>query len=306
MVSAAPLESVNEPSWRDHILPLPDHNLAWYELGSGPVVIGLSGGPGDDHTYLRPVVEPLAAQLRWILYDQRGTGSSVLDRQDNVTLQAERLVADLDALRRHLGQERVTLFGHSWGANLALLYAATHPTRVDRVVLVGLGPIDDELGAVAAANFMKGLSLAERRDHADLTQQFEQAIAVHDPERMADLHARRIVYFAHRAFHSREKAETFVEAYLAAGTHRKVNHRVNRLVSASYRAMPILQTLDRVTASLLVVYGYQDFEPITQAYLLRDRIPQTRISFLNRCGHVPWLEQPEAFYRELEAFFSGD
>lgn len=35
-------------------------------------MIALSGGPGDAHRSLRPVVEPLASQFRWILYDQRG------------------------------------------------------------------------------------------------------------------------------------------------------------------------------------------------------------------------------------------
>jgi len=40
-----------ELSWQEHILPLPDHDLAWYELGCGPTVLCLSGGPGDDHAY---------------------------------------------------------------------------------------------------------------------------------------------------------------------------------------------------------------------------------------------------------------
>ena len=66
-----------------------------------------------------------------------------------------------------------------------------------------------------------------------------------------------------------------------------------------------LPSPDQVSASLLVLYGYQDFEPITQAYLIRERIPQTRICFLNRCGHLPWLEQPEAFYREVGDFLAG-
>ena len=53
---------------------------------------------------------------------------------------------------------------------------------------------------------------------------------------------------------------------------------------------------------LLIVYGYQDFEPITRAYLPRDRLPHARASLLNECGHHPWLEQPEAFFEQLVRF----
>jgi proline iminopeptidase len=296
---------MHDLSWQEHILPLPDHNLAWYERGSGPTVIALSGGPGDDHSYLRPVVEPLAAQFRWILYDQRGTGRSVLARLDEQTLHPDRLVADLEALRLHLGQECLRLVGHSWGANLALLYSATYPDRADRVVLVGLGPLDEELGAVAAANLMKPLSRAERQEHARLGEQLERALEENDLGAMAEIHARRLALGARAWFLSPETATTFVEDYLAADAHRKLNRRVNRLVSAAYRKMPIWDRLHQVRAELLVLYGYQDFEPITQAYLLREHIPQTRICFLNKCGHVPWLEQPEAFYRELGTFLAG-
>src|SRR5947209_8126427 len=97
---------MHERNWQEHILPLLDHNLAWYERGNGPAVIGMTGGPGDDHSYLRPVVEPLASQFHWILYDQRGTGRSVLERQDEETLGVDRFVEDLEGLRVHLGQDR--------------------------------------------------------------------------------------------------------------------------------------------------------------------------------------------------------
>lgn len=130
----------------------------------------------------------------------------------------------------------------------------------------------------------------------------QQALEENDADRAAELHARRLPYFARGAFLSPEKAKQFVDDYLAADSHRKLNRRVNRTVLIHYRRMSIWPGLDRVSASLLVLYGYQDFEPTTQAYRIRERVPQTRISLLNRCGHMPWLEQPEAFYRELEEF----
>ena len=43
------------------------------------------------------------------------------------------------ALRAHLGQDRLLLVGHSWGAMLAMAYAAAHPDRIDRLILIGSG-----------------------------------------------------------------------------------------------------------------------------------------------------------------------
>jgi pimeloyl-ACP methyl ester carboxylesterase len=43
----------------------------------------------------------------------------------------------------------------------------------------------------------------------------------------------------------------------------------------------------KITAPAMVMYGYQDYEPITQAYLIKDHIPQTRITFIDECGHIP-------------------
>jgi proline iminopeptidase len=48
------------------------------------------------------------------------------------------LVADIEALRRHLGIERWLVFGGSWGSTLALAYAQTHPGSVTQLVLRGI------------------------------------------------------------------------------------------------------------------------------------------------------------------------
>jgi pimeloyl-ACP methyl ester carboxylesterase len=45
--------------------------------------------------------------------------------------------------------------------------------------------------------------------------------------------------------------------------------------------------------------------PITQAYLIKEHIPQTRITFINECGHIPWLDQPQAFRESISAFIDS-
>src|SRR5438477_4466880 len=118
---------MNGLTWQQRALPTPDLDLAWYEVGSGPTVLFLHGGPGTDHRYLRPLAEPLAEHFRCVMCDQRGSGCSHLGHLEETTLHVDRFVADIEALRTALSQDRLCLVGHSWGAELALLYAITYP-----------------------------------------------------------------------------------------------------------------------------------------------------------------------------------
>ena len=69
-----------------------------------------------------------------VLFDQRGCGRSTPhgETAQNTT---QDLIADIEALRIHLGIEKWLLFGGSWGSTLALAYAIAHPERVTGLVL---------------------------------------------------------------------------------------------------------------------------------------------------------------------------
>ena len=112
--------------------------LHYRSIGTGTPVVILSGGPGFEVDYMRPVAELLPAYRR-ILLEQRGTGRSRPPKLNGPDMTLEVAVADLEALREHLEQSRLVLVGHSWGGILAMAYAAAHPDRIDRLVLIGSG-----------------------------------------------------------------------------------------------------------------------------------------------------------------------
>ncbi len=126
-----------------------DTRLAVHLTGQGDPLLCLPGGPMLDSGYLRDL-GGLAAHRALAVLDLRGTGGSGTPA-DPASYRCDRQVADVEAVRRHLGLERLSLLGHSAGANLAYAYAAAHPDRVARLVLVapsvrGLG-IDISDGA---------------------------------------------------------------------------------------------------------------------------------------------------------------
>ncbi|MFF4042770.1 alpha/beta fold hydrolase [Streptomyces sp. NPDC001816] len=77
----------------------------------------------------------LTAHRRLIRLDLRRTGRSARP-EDSATYRCDRLVDDVEALRRHLGLDRIDLLAHSAGANLAVSYVSRHPERVGRLALI--------------------------------------------------------------------------------------------------------------------------------------------------------------------------
>ena len=102
---------------------------ARHYAGSGEPIVLLHGGPGMGD-YFDSLGEMLSPH-RVVSYDQRGCGKSSCDGSFEITDQ----IADLDAIRKHLGASRMHLFGHSWDGLLGQLYAKAHPERVASMVL---------------------------------------------------------------------------------------------------------------------------------------------------------------------------
>jgi proline iminopeptidase len=129
-----------EPYEHGHLDVGDGQSLYWEACGNprGRPALVLHGGPGSGCTPgSRRMFDPAA--LRTILFDQRGCGRSLPHAADpDVDLACNttpHLLADIEALRAHLGVERWLVFGGSWGAALGLAYAQKHPERVTALVI---------------------------------------------------------------------------------------------------------------------------------------------------------------------------
>lgn len=102
---------------------------------AGIPVIFLHGGPGSgSNENHRRYFDPKKYHI--IIFDQRGCNrSSPQGETENNTTQD--LISDIDRIRQHLNIDKWLLFGGSWGATLALLYAQAHPERVSAMILRG-------------------------------------------------------------------------------------------------------------------------------------------------------------------------
>ncbi|WDV31636.1 alpha/beta hydrolase [Streptomyces sp. AD16] len=266
--------------------------LACHAAGDGPPLVCLPGGPFHPAAYLGDL-GGLTAHRRLLGLDLRGTGASGVPA-DPASYRCDRLVADVEALRRHLGVDRVDLLGHSAGANLAVRYAERHPDHVDRLILatpstfaVGL----DVPGPVRAATarlregepwFPEAYTALEEVAAGRATPASWEAMASFMYARWDD-EAR-----AHRALGTPWRG---TEAAATYGSEGAFDPPATRAALAAF------------TRPVLLVAGELDLNsPPEVVTSYAARFPDARLTVLPGVSHFPWVDNPPAFAAAVSDF----
>jgi proline iminopeptidase len=271
-----------------------DLQLHYRSIGTGTPVVILSGGPGFEVDYMRPVAEMLPGYRR-ILLEQRGTGRSRLPKLNALDMTLEVAVADLEALREHLGQSRLILVGHSWGGMLAMAYAAAHPDRIDRLVLIGSGGPTLEF----VARFQDNIRARMRPEDVEAERYWAEAGKQGVSDVKVAHEANRVIVPAY--FFDRAKGLAFAAAIPQGSFHVDVNSLLVADLSKQYDLRSRLGALDRPT---LIVHGHQDPMGDKTAEDIHDLIKSSTLVYINQSGHFPWIEQPEVFGRAIKGFLN--
>jgi proline iminopeptidase len=268
----------------------------YYEVtgsGAGTPLVLANGGPGFDHTYLHlsPVWGALGRNRRVVFYDQRGNGRSVGDHKGQ-TLTLNDQIEDLEALRVHLGAERIDLLGHSWGGYLAMAYAAIHPDRIAHLVTVDS----------AAPKISETLSLFD--DVYPEGSAREAAVAFADE--LGDQRATSINLHEYlmMLFYSPEKRDAFAAAMPApAADYSKA---VNKAVYDDLARYDLNPEIRKFTFPVLVITGRFDMNvaPLV-AYRIHQAIAGSKFIVFERSGHLPFVEEPVGFEQAVGDFLSS-
>ena len=252
-----------------------------------PLVVA-NGGPGFDHTYLHlsGVWDTLAKNRKVVLYDQRGLGkSSPLKPGQSCTLRDQ--IEDLEALRAHIGADRIDLLGHSWGGYLVMAYAARYPRHIRHLVIAdSAAPKFSDTVFLFKDVFPEGV---EREDAVDFAST------------LGDKSAHQIQlreYFA-MLFYSPEKRDAAL-AQLGDGGE---NVQINETIVHDLDQYDLNPELAKYRFPTLVITGRYDMNvAAVVAYKIHKAIPGSRFVVFDRSGHLPFYEEPDKFLETLETF----
>jgi proline iminopeptidase len=261
------------------------------ETGHGEPVIMCHGGPGlwDMSGSLAARLAQRRTVIRW---DQRGGGRS--ERRGPYSV--ARSAADLDAV---VGQRaraapgkaapgKTALFGHSWGATLALRYALDHPDRVSALVYAsgtGLGwawrePFDRAISAKLAPH-------RARIEELRAAGQDREAAIVQWSAEFGD-------------GREREHAEEMATPWF--GINQDCYTQIWAELERTWHEDELMEQCRALQVPVLIIDGEQDLRPRSAVDSLERALPRVTRVVLPDAGHIPWLEGPEEFARPLLAF----
>jgi proline iminopeptidase len=274
--------------------------LFYRMVGTGPdVLVMIHGGPGLDMGYMVPDFQPLAERHRLLFYDQRGGGRSELLPDDAALYTMARHVADLEALRRHFGLERMTLVAHSFGPAIAASYAMTHPDRVARMVF--LGPVPPRAGTLWA-RYAASLDARLTSEERALLSTLEQAM-VHGRDPVEACRAYWAIAVKPRVerpdLASRITGD-FCSADAAAirsGMAVAGPHTLESLGDWDFRP-----GLAQVTAPTLILHGEAEAIPMDLVEEWTTALPSATLVKIPGASHFPYVERPDLVWPAIEAF----
>jgi proline iminopeptidase len=262
---------------------------------SGDYVLVLSGGPGEDIRSMQGIADELGKKYRCIMWEQRGTGRSKLPRYDASTINLNAYMEDIEALRKQLGADKFIVVGNSWGMILGLAYAGTHPEAVRAVVTIGSGPISfDYLGVFSDNQFARlGACELEARDFWK-----DPAREAANPDRAGfeRLRIAAVAYFFDRKKALQMQAELDPKDY---------NFRVPPAFLQAEGKYDIRPKFKTISAPVLLLQGRQDLAGEANVDEAHSLIKSSTLAFIDKCGHMPWLEQPEQTWKIVNDFLAN-
>ncbi len=275
-----------------------DVPLYWCTYGApgAPRLLVLHGGPGAHHDYLLPqmlALTQVAGGRELLFYDQRGGGRSRTAHREPITWETQ--VRDLGSVISEFALDRPTIVAYSWGALLALLYAAqtardhTLP-RIGAMVLIDPAPLNRQYRVQFEREFARrqaGAGVARMR--AELA---DSNLRETDPEA-----------FRQRNF------ELSVAGYFADPraaedlTPFRVTARVQQSVWDSLGDFDLIADgrLADLRGDALILHGRQDPIPLASSQEAATAM-NARLVVIENCGHVPYVEQPGALFPAIDAY----
>lgn len=271
------------------------YEIFYVVRGQGPVCMVMPLSWGADHELLAGLLADLEGLMTMVYFDPRGMGKSAAIKADtDMSMAAVR--EDLEALRKHLGLDKVIVLGWSNGGQNVMRYASIVPEAVERLILLHtvayVSPEDYE------AMTAKYPELAARYDQfVHETSGAEGSDEVFDGK-MREFFGEYYLplLFADYPAHSDEYHRILEKTDLSL---KHLLHNIQADPDANYDARP---DLGRISAPTLVVAGRSDLLPPEVVEQISKGIKNSTFLVLENSGHFGPIEEPASFLASIKAF----
>lgn len=279
------------------IKPIAGRGIYCRAIGQGDPLIVLHGGPGMAHDYLFKHFSRLAAKHRLVFYDQMGNGLSD-EFRENETVGVGDLVEELEGVRKAFGLGAVDLAGQSWGAVIAVHYAAKYPQNVRKLLLLEPAPGSSEYLPAFQQAILGRLSPEDRQQLAALSR---------DPALKSDpvlfqkwMNLRFKAYYFDSVRQDLDKLAYFDGA------------RVRKFFASSAMFGPYLMDFDLygmmtgIACPVLIVHGEHDVIPTAAVERMARSFQNAELRIVSESGHFVHVERPGEYFSAIEQFLARE
>ncbi len=252
-----------------------------------PVIFMLHGGPGGDHLRFKQHSIELQNFAQLVFIDHRGCGRSKKTKQKDYTI--ENNIEDIEALRKHLGLEKICILGTSYGGMVAQGYAARYPRNLDKLILVVTAPSYRFLAEAKQA-------LHERGDAKQIaiTQHLWNGTFKNPNHVLEFFKAMESIYSV-----SKNKKRKPYSKSQTVWSHEALNEGFGGFL----RTYDIIPQLKKITCPTLILAGEKDWicSP-NQSKTIAKNIKHAKLKIFKNCGHALAVDAHDEYIKIIKRF----
>jgi proline iminopeptidase len=278
--------------YRHDSIPVEKGFLHFYTFGKGKPIVHLQGGPGFSSYYMRAIADSLPDYMN-ILIDYQGTGLSQNKKEDTSWVNIQNIVKDIEKVRKKLNINKWIVNGHSYGSQFALYYATQHLEAVSKLVLIASTGTDNKFQRYFMDNVSARLSKEDMK--AFDTYAADTTINPMEKEMMLQSILLKGYFFD----------KDMVNGFLSSIPLEQLPTFNNSTFFDAYTSNPSFWTFDmsksvyKLTMPVRIIEGRQDPGVDGTQEILNARLRNSKLTYIEKCGHFPWVEQPIKFFSTL-------
>jgi proline iminopeptidase len=253
-----------------------------------PVMFMLHGGPGGDHLRFKQHSLELQDVAQLVFIDHRGCGRSKKAKQKDCSL--ENNIEDIEALRKHLGLERIYILGTSYGGMVAQGYAVRYPKHLEKLILVATAPsyafLETAKKTVMERGNAKQIEICEHlwngtfKNHKHIMEFFKIMDTLYSTT--TKKHAKK----------SYSQSKTI-------WSHQALNEGFGNFL----QSYDLTRQLRKITCPTLILAGKEDWicHP-DQSKIMAQKIPNSQLMIFKHCSHAIAVDAHKKYINVIKKF----
>ena len=261
-------------------------------VGEGEPIVVIHGGPGLNHTYFIPHLDKLSKKFQVTYYDQRASGRSAIPTPGEVSLQS--FTDDIEAIRKHLGQDKIYLLAHSWGAIPAINYGLQYPDHVKGIIFCNPIPFNKAYDTEMAATQQSRLVGADSTD---------RSIIKGSPNFKAgkpSAYKKLLLLSFRNSFY--KKANFSKLNFEMPDNYKEASQALYAGLGNELSTYDYYNDIKKFSFPVMILHGEADAVPLRASEQIIEDLPEATLKVFKKSGHFIFIEEPKKFTHVVSKF----